>query len=739
MKNTVRKALCIVMVLLFAISANNPVIAGTFNGREAGVANNAINNVANNTINSFEWAEDLLPYEPFYVDMADDWHYIEWTNDPYYDLEWSDVFYYEADEPGEIIWACPDEEEYYTTHGRYLDFLYYMNLAEYEAFRASEMRFAEFLAMRETGLWYCVNHEKWVCPEEYGIIFLWDLPYADELWLEDGEDGSEIWGETIWACPDEEEYYLTHGRLRNLLDYMTLAEYEIFAASGLRLAEFQSLRELMTLTELTVLFMPPMPIEPLAFGFDYPEYPEFYSETISFDDIPISNEPWPEDDETLDIWGETMNAAQQAPSVFLSVGTPQSTSVVLSGTVSNPGGATITARGFIIARGSEVEFSEHTVITTSSTFHFTVTGLTPGTTYRVRAFVRTQGTAGRHLSALETFTTGASVPGQPRNLNTTPGVGQVRVTWNAPLNDGGSRILRYEVAVNNGPWRTAESMSSHTFTGLSSGLHSFWVRAVNAVGPSLAVRIDQSPLGATLILTPGGNWNPTSAAQSRDIQITSNTSWNIASNQQWLTVSRTSGTGNGSFRISVTANTGTQRIGSITITAPNAPMQTIWVTQGQQSNLTIAPNTAWNPAAVASLRDITVTSNTAWIISSNQSWLTVTNVSPASRMGNGSFRINTTTNTGAARSGTITVMTHDGSTVRTIPVTQAAHQATLTLSQTAAWNPSNAAQNRTINVTSNGTWTVSSSNTSWLTVSNISPSNRTGNGSFRINVTANPG
>ncbi|MCL2409388.1 MAG: fibronectin type III domain-containing protein [Oscillospiraceae bacterium] len=47
----------------------------------------------------------------------------------------------------------------------------------------------------------------------------------------------------------------------------------------------------------------------------------------------------------------------------------------------------------------------------------------------------------------------------------------------------------------------------------------------------------------------------------------------------------------------------------------------------------------------------------------------------------------------------------------------------------------------TINVTSNTTWTVSVSNDArlWLTVSDITPANRTGNGSFRITVRPNPG
>ena len=57
---------------------------------------------------------------------------------------------------------------------------------------------------------------------------------------------------------------------------------------------------------------------------------------------------------------------------------------------------------------------------------------------------------------------------------------------------------------------------------------------------------------------------------------------------------------------------------------------------------------------------------------------------------------------------------------------------------TRRWDPVPAnSDNTNINVTAGGTWSVSS-NVSWLTISNIVPSSRIGNGTFRINSTANP-
>jgi endoglucanase len=62
-----------------------------------------------------------------------------------------------------------------------------------------------------------------------------------------------------------------------------------------------------------------------------------------------------------------------------------------------------------------------------------------------------------------------------------------------------------------------------------------------------------------------------------------------------------------------------------------------------------------------------ITSNTSWTASDNQSWITV---SPSSGSGNGTLTVSVTQNTGASRSGTVTVT--GGGLTRTISVTQSA-------------------------------------------------------------------
>src|SRR4029078_6805485 len=112
------------------------------------------------------------------------------------------------------------------------------------------------------------------------------------------------------------------------------------------------------------------------------------------------------------------------------------------------------------------------------------------------------------------------------------------------------------------------------------------------------------------------------------------------------------GTANGTVGYSVAANTGAARSGTLTIAgqpftvsqdAGAAPCTYSLSSSGQN-----APDTA-SSASVG----VTAGSGCAWTATSNASWLTIT--SGASGTGNGSVGFSIAANTGAARSGTLTV------------------------------------------------------------------------------------
>ena len=80
---------------------------------------------------------------------------------------------------------------------------------------------------------------------------------------------------------------------------------------------------------------------------------------------------------------------------------------------------------------------------------------------------------------------GITVPGAVLNFTATAGDERVFLTWEAPLNDGGSDITGYEVTRDNWTSKVIKAASelTHIFTGLENGTeYTFKVRALNAEG-----------------------------------------------------------------------------------------------------------------------------------------------------------------------------------------------------------------------------------------------------------------
>jgi outer membrane protein assembly factor BamB len=69
-------------------------------------------------------------------------------------------------------------------------------------------------------------------------------------------------------------------------------------------------------------------------------------------------------------------------------------------------------------------------------------------------------------------------------------------------------------------------------------------------------------------------------AGNTSVNVVSNSPWSITSSESWLTVSPTSGSGNGSIKITIEKNlTGASRAGTLTIVAASLPSQTVAITQ----------------------------------------------------------------------------------------------------------------------------------------------------------------
>ena len=77
------------------------------------------------------------------------------------------------------------------------------------------------------------------------------------------------------------------------------------------------------------------------------------------------------------------------------------------------------------------------------------------------------------------------VPNTPTDVIATPGAGQVTVSWNAPVDDGGSSVTLYTVTSDPGQVAVTASGLSAVVTGLTIGAnYTFAVTATNAIGTS---------------------------------------------------------------------------------------------------------------------------------------------------------------------------------------------------------------------------------------------------------------
>ncbi|MCL2576487.1 MAG: hypothetical protein FWE27_00345 [Defluviitaleaceae bacterium] len=260
----------------------------------------------------------------------------------------------------------------------------------------------------------------------------------------------------------------------------------------------------------------------------------------------------------------------------------------------------------------------------------------------------------------------------------------------------------------------------------------------NDSGPNAYIWITQEH-GAALQLC-SETWRPWSVGESAIFEIYSNRQWTITVDADWLAVYDyypLNRTGFGVFGVVAIPNLYPQRTGRITVTAGGITHH-INVTQNSGPAL-MAPTGEWTPGAWRdSTSPLNVLSNRAWTaVSSHPAWLTVT---PSSHTGDGTIVVSTTTaNTGnTARHGKITISIPGiPATEHTIDVIQAAGRG-LVLDFDSLTFPAQP-NFYDVDVFSDRTWEMPTSDRDWLTVSHVTPSNRNGNGRFRINVEPNLG
>jgi len=142
-------------------------------------------------------------------------------------------------------------------------------------------------------------------------------------------------------------------------------------------------------------------------------------------------------------------------------------------------------------------------VTASNNTAHTFTDLINGTSYTF--WIRAVNAIGNGVEVFRIATPTLPTPNAPRNFSATAGNTWVSLSWTAPVDNGGSAIIEYQVSSDDGTsWITASSNTAHTFTDLTNGTsYTFRVRAVNIAGNGAE---------ASVVATP--NFTPPTAPQN---------------------------------------------------------------------------------------------------------------------------------------------------------------------------------------------------------------------------------
>ena len=247
------------------------------------------------------------------------------------------------------------------------------------------------------------------------------------------------------------------------------------------------------------------------------------------------------------------------------------------------------------------------------------------------------------------------------------------------------------------------------------------------------------PTNCSVTVSPRDVSFPASGTNSSSVSVTAAASceWSASSDSSWISLTgRTSGTGNGTVTFSVASNAGAARSGGLTI--GNQSNQTVSVNQAGATTVacsyTVTPLTLSVAATGSNGTSVSVTTSgtCAWTAASNASWISI--ASGASGSGNGEVSIATTANSGAARSGTVTIAG------KTVTVNQAAAAAPCSYSVTPTTVSMNAAGGTgtpiSVSTGSGCNWTATTS-AGWITI--LTGATGTGNGSVTYAVQPNTG
>ena len=177
----------------------------------------------------------------------------------------------------------------------------------------------------------------------------------------------------------------------------------------------------------------------------------------------------------------------------------------------------------------------------------------------------------------------------------------------------------------------------------------------------------QAPASLPTLTVSPASLSFESAAGSSPLTIESNGAWTIQESLDWLSLSKSAGSGNDGVTVTVTASQSLQdRSGSITISSGNLT-RTVSVAQRKLVPTLTASTSTLTVGATGGAQSLTITSNTTWNASENSDFVSL---SPASGSGNGTITVTCLANSqSSSRTASIT-LTGNGMAALTISLTQ---------------------------------------------------------------------
>ncbi|MBY0426343.1 MAG: hypothetical protein K2Q22_11950, partial [Cytophagales bacterium] len=228
-------------------------------------------------------------------------------------------------------------------------------------------------------------------------------------------------------------------------------------------------------------------------------------------------------------------------------------------------------------------------------------------------------------------------------------------------------------------------------------------------------------------VTPSAPNYSSASGTSVQISVVSPGQWSATNYPSWISVNPSSGIGNTSVNAYAGYNSGLKRFGTITFYDNSTSSYAyVTITQPGYSNFNISPTSLqFGKGAVS--KQLQITANGSWYVSSTPSWLS-SDVS--SGYGNAVINLLTSSNSGAVRYGTLVFYDYNSSSYVNANVSQDGVSSVFTVSPSNISFSSASPTSTSVNIVATGTWNITSI-PNWIYTSTSS-----GKGQQSINIYA---